>query len=345
MSTAPRHTDKTLNLALQGGGSHGAFTWGVLDRLLEEKWLTIEGVSGTSAGAMNAAVLAHGYAVDGRQGARIALGAFWRKIGASASGGPFHRSFLDAMLDNWNIDRSPRVMLAQVMNRLASPYQTNPLNIDPLRQILEDSIDIDKVRASPIKVYISATNVHTGRARIFDSKDVTIDAVMASACLPFVFQAVEIDGEPYWDGGYVGNPTLWPLIYHCKTADIAVVQINPLLREGTPQSPAEIINRINEISFNATLMGEMRAIAFVDRLISENVLTRLGSRSYKPIRMHRIAAEEEMRQLGASSKMNAEISFLEHLQELGRNAASLWLVENADSIGRRSTVDIQATYL
>ncbi len=341
VDAAPRR----LNLALQGGGSHGAFTWGVLDRLLEEDDLAIEGISGTSAGAMNAAVVAHGMALGGREEARRLLGQFWDRIGRAADWNPVRRSPFDVLLGNWNIDASPAAMVADLAHRMTSPYQFNPMNISPLRDVLETVIDTDHIRNSPVKLFVSATNVHTGRIRVFDHTDVSVEALLASACLPTLFQAVEIDGAPHWDGGYIGNPALWPMIYGCDSPDIAVVQINPLVRDGTPRTAAEIVNRLNEISFNSSLMNEMRAISFVERLIAQDHLDGSAVERYKKMHVHRIHAEEEMRALGATSKLNAERAFLLHLHAVGRATAGRWLKEHGQDIGRRSTIDIRTTYL
>jgi NTE family protein len=342
----PSASTKTINLALQGGGSHGAFTWGVLDRLLEEERLVIEGISGSSAGALNGAALLQGYCEGGAKGARLSLDSFWHGIGGLGAFEMPQRTFLDQMLGNWNIDSSPASMMADAFQRMFSPYQTNPFNFNPLREFLQKLLNIDAIRAcNAIKLFICATNVETGHARVFKREELTIDALMASACLPFTFQAVEIDNVPYWDGGYVGNPVLYPLIYNCQSPDIAIVQINPLKRAGTPSTPTEIINRLNEISFNASLIGEIRAIAFVQRLIDQDHLKNEEAAKLKRMNLHVVGAEDEMRKLGAASKFNAGIDFLEHLKGIGRTAADQWLKQNWDAIGERSSIDIQGVFL
>jgi len=311
---------KTINLALQGGGSHGAFTWGVLDRLLEEDdRLKIEGISGTSAGAMNAAALLQGYDVGGAKAARESLDAFWEGVGQLSSFSLPQRTPLDLMMGNWNLDSSPGAMMMDAWQRMFSPYQTNPFNFNPLRDMLTKMLDIETIRNSDtIKIFVCATNVETGRPRIFERKELSVDAVLASSCLPFAFQAVTIDGAPYWDGGYVGNPSLFPLIYGCNSPDIVLVQINPLTRPGTPDTPAEIINRLNEISFNASLIGEIRAIAFVQKLVEQDHLKSEESARLKKMNMHMIEAEKEMNAFGATSKTNGSMDFLLHLKKLGR---------------------------
>ena len=340
---------KTINLALQGGGSHGAFTWGVLDRLLEEERLQIEGITGTSAGAMNAAALAQGLAQGGRTGARETLDRFWRRIAEVALFSPIKRSLLDQLLGRWNLDRSPRTWVADLLQHVVSPYLSNPLGLNPLKTVLADLIiENDIQRCDAIKLFIAATNVETGQDRVFQRHEITTDVLLASACLPFTFQAVEIDGAPYWDGGYMGNPVIWPLIYHCESPDVVVVQINPLKREGIPRTSIEIINRVNEIGFNGALIAEMRAIAFVQRLIEDggfeghevHEVNRL-----KRMHVHMISFEEKLRELGAASKMNAELPFLLYLKGLGRQAAETWLKAHWEAIGQRSSLDIRKVFL
>lgn len=337
---------KSINLALQGGGSHGAFTWGVLDRLLEEERLLIEGISGTSAGAMNAAILAQGYHQGGRAGARKALDEFWRRIATLSVFTPARRTVLDRILGNWNVDRSPITLALDFYQDLFSPYESNPLGINPLRQVLEEMViekDIQSCRH--VKIFVAATNVETGRVRVFERHEVTVDAVLASACLPFLFQAIEIEGTPYWDGGYMGNPVIWPLIYNCESPDVVLVQINPLIRPGTPRTRIEIMNRVSEISFNSSLMAEMRAVAFVHHLMEGGHLKTEEAKRLRRMHIHMIGAESQMRELGAASKTNAELDFLLYLRDLGRETAEGWLTDNWDMIGRRTSIDIRNLFL
>jgi NTE family protein len=332
-----------VSLALQGGGAHGAFTWGVLDRLLEDERIVIEAISGTSAGAMNAAALAAGYADGGREGARRALDRFWISTSERAVFSPFQRTLADRLLGRWNLDRSPGYLWFGLLGRLFSPYQTNPLNHHPLRDILADQIDMEAVRACrALRVFVTATNVRTGRQRVFDQHDLSLDALLALACLPHLYQAVEIDGDPYWDGGYLGNPAIWPLIYGCTTADVVLVQINPLVREGVPRTSLEIDNRTNEIAFNASLMHEMRAIAFVQRLLEQDALKEPLAGRYKNMRIHMIGNEEGMKALGVTSKLNAERVFLEHLKAAGRASAERWLEATIGDLGNCLEVGGQA---
>lgn len=337
---------KTINLALQGGGSHGAFTWGVLDRLLEDERLAIEGISGTSAGAMNAAVLAQGFTRGGRDGAREALDTFWRRVSSLSLFAPMRRTPFDVAAGNWNIDRSPVTMWLDAFQNLFSPYQTNPLNVNPLRDLLAEMVVEKDIQSSEhIKIFVAATNVQTGRPRVFHRHELTIDAVMASASLPFTFQATEIDEIPYWDGGYMGNPVIWPLIYYCACPDVAIVQINPLIRLETPKTPVEIVNRVHEISFNSSLIAEIRAIAFVQKLLTEGRLKPGGEKDLKLMHMHLIEAEDVLRVLGAASKMNAELDFLLFLRDLGRRTAGDWLDAKWDHIGLRTSFDLRAKFL
>src|ERR1041384_6001150 len=252
-----------VDLALQGGGSHGAFTWGVLDRLMDEPWLRIDGISGTSAGAMNAVVLAGGFTANGPAGAKAALNAFWRRVADSARFSPIRRSPMDVMLGRWTLDTSSFYLAFDLASRVFSPYDLNPRGTNPLRDVLADSVDFSQVASSPIRLFVTATNVRTGRGRVFRNAEITPDVLLASACLPTLFQAIEIEGEHYWDGGYSGNPTITPLVSECRSHDTILVQINPVERPGIPRSAREILNRLNEVSFNTALLKELRMIALL----------------------------------------------------------------------------------
>jgi len=325
-----------IDLALQGGGSHGAFTWGVIDRLLEEPWLRIEAISGTSAGAMNAAVLADGWTHGGAAGARAALDEYWRRVSRAAAFSPLQRSPLDRLLGRWTLDTSPAYVAMDLMSRLLSPYDLNPLGLNPLRGILAESIDFDRLARSPIKLFITATNVRTGRGRIFRNPEITPDVLLASACLPTMFQGIVIDGETYWDGGFAGNPTITPLIRESDARDTILVQINPRERPDRPRSAAEILDRLNEISFNSPLMKELRMIALLRQVADPG--TGEGER-WARMRMHRIMTDV-LAQFGASSKLNAERDFLEMLRTEGRRAATEFLDAHADDVGKQSTTDL-----
>jgi NTE family protein len=325
-----------VDLALQGGGSHGAFTWGVLDRLLEEPWLGIDGISGTSAGAMNAAVLADGYAKEGREGAREALAKFWRCVSDAARFSPFKRGPFDVILGRWTLDSSPMYVAMDLMSRLVSPYQLNPKGKNPLREILADLVDFDRLAQSSIKLFITATNVRTGRGHVFKNGTITPDVLLASACLPTMFQAIEIDGEPYWDGGYSGNPTITPLIRECKSQDTILVQINPIERKEPARYASEILNRLNEVSFNAVLLKELRMMALLRQVADPG---NSEGAQWAGMRIHRIGSEM-LTELGASSKLNAEWEFFTLLHDEGQRSAQLFLETHAMDLGSRSTLDI-----
>lgn len=327
-----------VDLALQGGGSHGAFAWGVLDRLLEEPWLQIDAISGTSAGAMNAAVLASGYAQGGAEGARAALTRFWRRVADGARVSPFRRGLVDTLLGRWTLDHSPVFVALDMMARIVSPYDMNPAGINPLRTILAQTIDFDALRDSPIKLFTTATQVHSGRGRVFRNAELTPDVLLASACLPTMFQAIEIDGEPYWDGGYAGNPTLTPLIRESASNDTILVQVNPVERTTTPRSAREIISRMNEIAFNAPLLKELRMIALLRDAVDAGSAE---GRHWAAMRLHRIHSPK-MLSLGSSSKLNAEWAFVLMLFDEGRHTADAFLDEHGESLGTRSSFDFAA---
>lgn len=326
-----------IDLALQGGGAHGAFTWGVLDRLLEEERLSLDGISGTSAGAMNAVVLAQGFIDGGRDGARAALRDFWQSVSALARFSPLQRTPLDRALGKWTMDNSPGYQLMGIASSLVSPYQFNPFDINPLRDLVAAKVDFERVRACrELHLFISATNVRTGRARTFRRHEISLDVVMASACLPQIFRAVEIDGDPYWDGGYMGNPALFPLIDGTAADDIMIVQINPTERDELPRTAADIQNRLNEITFNASLVKEVASLRLLKRLVTDG---NASDRRYARMCLHHISAERELRALDISSKFNVEWDFLEHLHRIGHAAADGWLARHFDSLGRHSTLE------
>ncbi|MGI9437990.1 MAG: patatin-like phospholipase family protein [Geminicoccaceae bacterium] len=336
---------KPANLALQGGGAHGAFAWGVLDMLLEDGRLDIEGLSATSAGAMNAVAFAYGIGVGGSDGARERLEAFWREVSRAGERYSPVRAFpWERWFNGFNMENALSFQAFEAVTHVFSPYQLNPFDFNPLRDVLERVIDFDRLRhsAKAPELYLSATNVRSGKIKVFRNAEVSSDAVLASACLPYIFQAVEIDGEHYWDGGYMGNPAIFPLIYGCKSRDVIVVHINPLERQELPTTAPEIFNRINEISFNSSLMREMRAIAFVTRLIDDGAL---DGENFKRMFVHSVRNDEEMAGLSTASKLSPDWTLLCHLRDMGRRAAKTWLAENFDRIGVASSVDIADVYL
>lgn len=319
-----------VTLALQGGGAHGAFTWGVLDRLLEEENLNLEGISGTSAGAINGALVAYGLSVGGRKKARQLLENFWRKVSLSTNMF-ITPSMLDKMMGGKDLSYNPAYMMFDYMTRLMSPYQFNLLDLNPLKDMVLELIDFNHLREHPgCKLFVNATHVTSGESRIFHHEEMTLDMLMASACLPFLFKTVEVDGEPYWDGGYTGNPALKPLVEECRADDIVIVQITPLKAEEVPTSVHDIVDRVNEISFNNALAHEMRYIEL------------LGKQSRRNTRFHRIEAEDILTGLGRSSKFNADWAFLEHLKEAGRQSAEDWLKATGEALGKESTYRLRA---
>ncbi|CDH43170.1 patatin-like phospholipase family protein [Candidatus Contendibacter odensensis] len=337
VGTQPHRDIVLVDLGLQGGGAHGAFTWGVLDRLLEVPWLRFDGISGTSAGAMNAVVMADGYAAGGPEGARAALEKFWKRVSDGALLSPLRRGPLEILTGLWTLDYSPVYLAMDLASRVFSPYDLGAASsVNPLRAILEQSIDFDRVASAPMRLFVTATNVRTGRGRVFRNADLTPDVLLASACLPTMFKAVEIDGEAYWDGGYSGNPTMAPLVRECTSEDTILIQINPVERPGTPKTAREIHNRLNEIAFNSNLIKELRAGALLRQVADPG---HCEGAVWAKMRIHRIASEE-MTQLSSSSKVLAEWEFLCRLRDKGRRAAEAFLEAHGADLGVRSTLDL-----
>lgn len=331
---------RPVSLALQGGGAHGAFTWGVLDAILAEPSLRIEAISGASAGAMNAVALAEGFAEDGAEGARRQLRKFWERISDGAAFSPIQRSLFSQLMGQWDIERTPGFVWWNWFSQFSSPYQSNPFDLNPLREVLANEIDFARIRrCTSIRLFISATNVHTGRVVIFDQTKLEAAHVLASACLPRVFQAVEIEGVPHWDGGYMGNPALFPLFHAGESQDILLIQITRMIRRETPKTARAIENRLNEITFNAPLLAELRSIEFVQRLLDRQAVS---PEKYRRLRMHRIDADVALADLQASSKVNAERRFVEELFQRGQKAGEQWLKKNATKIGVESSLDLAA---
>ena len=342
---------RRISLALQGGGSHGAFTWGVLDALLEDDRLDISGLSGASAGAVNALAVAHGFAKGGptaegrKQLARDTLGRVWRGVAGLGSLGSMAHGIARLMTGGWSSEAgSSGSVLGEAMARWMSPYQTNPLDFNPLRRLLDEEIDFDAIgRQERPQVFISATQVRTGRPEIFTGPRLSLAALMASACLPQMFQAVEIDDEAYWDGGFSSNPPLAPLIERCDSRDIVLVQLNPLSRAHFPQSVQEIAERASELNFNASLLAQMRALDFIDRMIERGDL--VEGAGYQSVRLHRIDGGKPMQELSAGSKMSADAAMMDRLFYEGRAAALKWLKRHFDALGSESTIDIRRDYV
>lgn len=334
---------KKINLALQGGGAHGAFTWGVLDQLLADGRLEITGISGASAGAVNAVMLADGLARGGPEEARKRLADFWRAASADGDLPPVQRVMADRLFSLMPFAAAPIQKWFEAMMRHFSPYELNPLNINPLGDLIARMVDFDGLRNSDLALFIAATNVHTGRLRIFPRDKLSADVVMASAALPFIFRAVEIDGVPYWDGGYMGNPAIFPFLHATESEDVLVVQINPVARASTPRTSVEIINRLNEITFNSALISELRTMDFVNQLIDDRRLPRgFGDNQYRRLNIHRIDLGKLGDRLSASSKMKTDYDFFELLHRAGQRAARQFLDRHFDDIGKQSSIDLAA---
>src|SRR6056297_2770257 len=332
---------KRINLALQGGGAHGAFTWGVLDRLLEEEEIEVAAISGTSAGALNGAAFKSGWLRDGRRGARANLDWLWGQMGAIGdmrlpvwmTGAPVMPGHVADLLE-----MTPPFHIAEAVSRAVSPYAYGPFYNNPLARIARQ-FEYDKVCAQDGPAFfVGATNVHTGKIRVFEGQDISTRSLLASACLPTLFRAVEIDGAHYWDGGYTGNPALFPLFRADLPADIVIVNINPLHRPEIPRSPQEIQNRINEISFNSSLLRELRAISFVQRLLDEG---RVEEGAMKRIFVHMIADDALMREMSVATKLMPTPLTLGRLKSAGRRAAEAFLRAHGDDLNRRGTVDAE----
>ncbi|MEO0878617.1 MAG: patatin-like phospholipase family protein [Pseudomonadota bacterium] len=337
---------KKVNLALQGGGAHGAVTWGVADRLLEDERIAIDSISGTSAGAINAAALAYGLHLAGADGAREKLHELWQAISKAGSlYSPVSRSPFDLMFGAFDFTNALSYQAFDMFTRTLSPYQFNPFDINPLRDILEDCIDFEKLRAcTATRLYLSATNVRTGKVHVFKTAEASLDAVLASTCLPFLFKAVEIDGEHYWDGGYMGNPVLFPFFYEADTSDVVIVHVNPLERDEVPTTAPDIFNRINEISFNSSLLRELRAISFVHKLLDDGWLRDEYHDRLRDVRIHSIRSDKSLSDYSVASKFKTDWKFITELRDRGREIADQWLSETFDLLGERSSVDLRAMF-
>ncbi len=338
-------SSKKVNLALQGGGAHGAFVWGVLDELLEDGRLSIAAISATSAGAMNAVVVAYGMTVGGPEGARDKLLAFWRDVSRMERLFGLAWSPFDRLAQTLGLppEYHPSHAAIHAVTHIVPPQFLNPLNYNPLKDLLLKVVDFTRLNEAPsMHLFLNATNVRTGKIKVFETPSITVDAVLASAALPPYFQAVEIDGEHYWDGGYLGNPALFPLIYRRGSRDIVVVQVSPITRKDLPRSAADVMHRINEISFNSSLMREMRAVAFATKLIDDH---ELDEKKHSRMFMHWIGNDRAMTQLGAATQFHPDWDLLCRLRKQGREKAKKWLKQNVDQVGRRSTIDLAEMFL
>ncbi len=327
---------KEITLALQGGGSHGAFTWGVLEKLFEEDAFDITGICGTSAGAINAGIAAYGYHKNGNQGAINLLKEFWERLATASVYSPVQPSQLDKMLSAGDMEFSPGYNLFNLMSTFLSPYQWNVLDTNPLRDILLELLDFKELQQSKMKLFTCATNVKTGQPKTFDLEHMSVDAMLASACLPLLFKAVEVDKEFYWDGGYMGNPPLYPLIEATNTSDILLIQINPFRINKVPKKADEIIHRINELSFNSSLRAELRLIEFKNKLVTSGYDM---DGKLRKIHFHAISADNALEEFDVSSKSNTSRDFIELLRNRGREAATQWLADNKDTVGNETSAN------
>jgi NTE family protein len=337
---------KRINLALQGGGAHGAFAWGVLDALLEDERIEIEAIAATSAGSMNACALAYGMHQGGREVARAMLDTFWHRVSEMGQVFAPVKAMPWEKMMGWNMDFSASYFMFDTIMRQFSPAQINPMNINPLRDLVNELIDFSALRqCNRMKLFLSATHVRSGKVRVFDTPDITLDVVMASACLPQLFAAVMIDGEPYWDGGFTGNPALFPLFYKTESRDIMIVHLNPIERLEVPDTASRIMDRVNEISFNASLLQEIRAIAFVQKLVEQDMLRPEYKQNFKDVLLHSIRADKALQSLSLASKFSTDMDYLLGLRDEGRRTMKEWLKQNYDLLGVASSVDLHDEYL
>lgn len=347
MTHAKKFTDgkKHVSFAMQGGGAHGAFTWGVLDRMLEESDLIVDGVSGASAGAMNAVSVAQGIIDGGNEGAREAMKRYWNLNAEKGKTSFLKPGVMDVLSGKYTMHNSPAFIMFDLMCKFLSPYQYNPLGINPLKEIVEDLFDFDKLNDDPkVKVFLSATHVYTGKIKIFSNirRELSTETMLATACLPTIFNAVLVKGEYYWDGGYTGNPVIYPLIYDCDATDVVLLKLNPTHRNRLPITAGEIGDRMNEITNNTSIMREMRQMFFIEKLINQKLVK---EDTLKHMHVHLIENEAVFQDLGWSSKLNTDRAFLMHLFEEGRKTADKWMEKNYDSIGKKSTADISEEFV
>jgi NTE family protein len=337
-------TKKKVAIACQGGGSHGAFSWGVLDKLLEDGRFEIEGLTGTSAGGMNAIAVAQGLAKGGTELARKELSTFWERISASGKNSSLNnRGPIDKMMGNYTMYNSPGFIIFDYLSRMFSPYELNPMKLDPLKDVVAKTFDFEFIRKQKVcKAFLCATHVFTGRLKIFKTEELKTECLLATACLPTIHNAVLVDGEYYWDGGFIGNPVFFPLIYDCDTSDIILLQLNPTVRNKLPTSAREIADRLNEVTNNASVVREMRSIGLISQLQDDGTIP---EGRMKRVHMHVIEDEAVFQELGWSSKLNTEWEFLTHLFEKGRAAADSWIKANYENVGKRTTAPMKEHFI
>lgn len=334
---------KKIAIGLQGGGSHGAFSWGVLDAIFADERIDIIGLSGTSAGGMNAAAALQGFNKNGRQGARDELRRFWKMVHSRSSNLPMPTNSFQSIMGNYSLRGSPMYAWVNMLRDFYSPYETNPLDINPLKNIVHDFFDFDILhKSSKMKIFLCATHVKSGKMHIFKGKELSENALLASSCLPSLFKAVDVNGEYYWDGGYVGNPAIYPLIYNCPTKDIAIVQLTQGYRDKLPTTADAIMDRHREITYNACLVREMRAIHLISSLVEKGMIT---DKSIKKLNMHVIRNTDLFEELDLSSAMNTDWKFLEHLFQAGFESGQQWITDHYDDIGIKSSADLEKDFI
>jgi len=331
---------KRVSIACQGGGSHGAFTWGVLDKILEDGRFEIEGLTGTSAGGMNAVAVAQGLAKGGNQEARATLKLFWDRVCESGKNSSINnRGPIDKHMNNWTMYNSPGFVMFEFLSRMHSPDELNPMKTDPLREVIKKTFDFELLRTQDVcKVFLCATHVFTGKLTVFKTEELKVECLLATACLPTIHSAVLVDGEYYWDGGFIGNPVMFPLVYDCESSDIILIQLNPTIRNKLPTSAREIGDRLNEITNNASVVREIRAMHLISQLQDEGIIP---EGRMKRVHLHLIEDESTFQELGWGSKLNTEAEFFEHLFERGRKAATSWIKENYENVGKKTTAPIR----
>lgn len=340
-----RDNKKRLSIAMQGGGAHGAYTWGVLDRLLEEKDIVVEGVSGTSAGGMNAVATAQGIKEGGNEGARELLDKYWTVMSDKGKSSIFKPGVKDIMMNKFTMQNSPGFLMFDFMSKILSPYQMNPSNVDPLKDVIEELFDMEALNDyKDVKIFLAATHVYTGKLKVFSNvtNDLCVEALQATACLPTIHAAVMVKGEYYWDGGFIGNPVIYPLIYDCETSDVMLIKLNPTHRNRLPITASEIGDRLNEITNNTSIMREMRSMHFITKLIDDGIV---APGSMKRMHVHLIEDEKSFMDLGWSSKLNTDMDFLMYLKNAGRKTTDKWLEKNYDNIGKKTTANVAEEFV
>lgn len=343
MTKQPAPLKKKVALALQGGGSHGAFTWGVLDALFEDGRFDVEGVVGTSAGGMNATATIQGLIDNGSQGARKKLNELWHAIGEQGKNSPLKPHAHKKLVHNYDISDTPAFWMMQFLSGFMSPYQLSPHAGHPLESVIEKLFNFKVLKNSTDhKLFLCATHVATGKLKVFTGQELCKEAVLASACVPTLFKAIEINGEFYWDGGFIGNPAIYPLIYNCETPDIIMIQIRRVHDPVVPTTAHDIHNRLGEITQNSCLTREMRAISFITKLLDNGTIP---EGKLKRLNMHMIRDDAFFGGIDRASGFCADPDFLDYLFKAGRRTGKQWIDENYEDVGKRTTAKIESDFV